>query len=157
MLREMLRQPNAPNPDARFVTLLRTLSTKYAHAPLSTLQLQREVEAVMTPKMDLEGGRSMDWFFEQYVNGTGIPRYKVDFTSRRNDKGFQVRGTLHQSGVPRSFIAPVPLYISAGPGRTVFLGTVVATGDETHFSFNSTSDPHKLLIDPHMTLLCVPE
>jgi hypothetical protein len=157
MLREMLRQPNTANPDARFIALLRTLSTKYARAPLSTDQFQHEVESVMTPKMDLEGGRSMEWFFDQYVRGTGIPRYKVDFTSRRVEKGFQVRGTLYQSGVPRSFIAPVPLYISAGPGKSVFLGTVTATGEETRFSFTSPNEPHKLLIDPHQTLLCIPE
>ena len=157
MLREMLRQPNTANPDARFIALLRTLSTKYARAPLSTDQFQHEVESVMTPKMDLEGGRSMEWFFDQYVRGTGIPRYKVDFTSRRVEKDFQVRGTLYQSGVPRSFIAPVPLYISAGPGKSVFLGTVTTTGEETRFSFISPNEPHKLLIDPHQTLLCIPE
>lgn len=157
MLHEMLRQPNTSNPDARFISLLRTLSTKYAQAPLSTEQFQHEVEAVMTPKMDLEGGRSMEWFFDQYVRGTGIPRYKVDFSSHRTEKGFQVRGTLHQSGVPRSFIAPVPLYFPAGPGKIAFLGTVLATGDETHFSFTAPNEPHKLLIDPHLTLLCVPE
>ena len=157
MLREMLRQPNTSNPDERFSALLRTISTKYAQAPLSTEQFQREVEAVMTTRMDLEGGHSMDWFFEQYVRGTGIPRYKVDFSARRTEKGFQVRGTLHQSGVPRSFIAPVPLYVSPGLGKSVFLGTVVATGEETHFSFTTPTDPRKVLIDPHMTLLCIPE
>jgi len=111
----------------------------------------------MTPKMALEGGHSMDWFFDQYVRGTGIPHYKVEFTSRRGEKVFQVRGKLYQSGVPRSFIAPVPLYSSSGAGRSVFLGTVVTSGEETSFSFTSPSDVHKLLIDPRMTLLCVSE
>jgi hypothetical protein len=153
----MLRQPNSKDPDARFIALLHTLITKYAQKPLSTEQFQREVEAVMTPKMALEGGHSMDWFFEQYVRGTGIPHYKVEFTSRHAEKGFQVRGKLHQSGVPRSFIAPVPLYVSVGSGRSVFLGTVITSGEETSFSFTSAADAHKLLIDPHMTLLCIPE
>jgi hypothetical protein len=157
MLREMLRQPNTPNPDARFTALLHTLDTKYAQSALSTNQLQREVETVMIPKMDLEGGRSMDWFFDQYVRGTGIPHYKVDFTSHHTEKGFQIRGTLHQSGVPPSFIAPVPFYASFGPGHPVFLGTVISNGEETRFSFNTQAAPHKLLIDPNMTLLCVPE
>jgi hypothetical protein len=157
MLREMLRQPNSPEPDARFTALWRTLVSKYAQAPLSTAQFQREVEAVMTPKMDLEGGHSMDWFFDQYVRGTGIPHYKVQFTSRRTEKGVQVRGKLLQSEVPRSFIAPVPLYLSAGQGRSIFLGTVLAVGDETPFSFTTQTEPRKLLIDPRMTLLCVPE
>ena len=157
MLFEMLRQPNTPEPDARFTKLMRTIQSKYAQAPLSTAQFQREVEAVMTPKMDLEGGHSLDWFFDQYVSGTGVPHYKVEFTTRRTEKGFQVRGKLFQSEVPRSFIAPVPLYINAGGGRSIFLGTVLTGGDETPFNFTTQTEPHKLLIDPHMTLLCVPE
>jgi len=156
MLREMLRQPNTPNPDARFMALLKSLVSKYAQKSLTTMQFQREVEAVMTPKMDLEGGRSMEWFFDEYVRGTAIPHYKVSFSSRRTDKGFQVSGKLLASGVPHSFIAPVPLFVS-GSGHGVFLGTVIATAGETPFSFYTQTDPRKLLIDPHMTLLCVPE
>ena len=155
MLREMLRESDAKDPDAHFVALLHTLSSKYAQRALSTEQLQREVEAVMTPKMDLEGGRSMEWFFDQYVRGTGIPHYKVEFTTRRTEKGFQVRGKLFQHGVSRSFIAPVPLYASMGPGRHVYLGTVNTSGEDTSFSFNLPSAPHKILIDPHLTLLCL--
>jgi hypothetical protein len=157
MLREILRQPNSRDPDARFIALLNTLAAKYAQKALSTEQLQKEIEAIMTPKMDLEGGHSMEWFFEEYVRGTGIPRYKVEFTSRRAENGFQVQGKLIQFGVPRSFIAPVPLYISYGVGRSTLLGTVVASGEETPFSFTVQNQPRKILIDPHMTLLCVPE
>jgi Peptidase family M1 domain len=160
MLREMLRQPNVPrgkDPDARFTALLRTLVTKYAQQALTTADLQQEVEKVMTKNMDLEGGRSMEWFFAQYVRGTNIPHYKVQFTSKRTEKGFQIRGKLLQSGVPESFIAPVPLYAATNLGRSVYLGTVTATGKETSFSFTSTTEPHKLLIDPHRTLLCVAE
>ncbi len=157
MLREMLRQPNTPNPDARFMALLKSLVIKYAHKPLSTEQFQREVEAVMTPKMDIEGGRSMEWFFDEYVRGTAIPHYHVTFTTRRVEKGFQIRGKLIASGVPHSFVAPVPLYVSGGSSHGVFLGTVIAGPDETHFSFTAQTEPRKLLIDPQMTLLCVPE
>jgi hypothetical protein len=160
MLREMLRQsavPNKKEPDARFIALLHSLVTKYARKELTSADLQREVEAVMTPKMDLEGGHSMEWFFAEYVRGTGIPHYKIKFTSHRGENGVQIHGQLLQSGVPRSFIAPVPIYANTGPGRTIFLGTVVTTGDETNFTFTTAAEPHKLLMDPHMTLLCVPE
>jgi hypothetical protein len=161
MLREMLRQPNAPagkDPDARFVGLLHALFSKYARKALTTADLQREVEAVMTPRMALEGGRSMEWFFDEYVRGTGIPRYKVQFTSHSSEKGFQIRGKLLQEGVPHSFIAPVPIYATTSiPGRTIYLGTVIATGEETNFTFTSGVQAHKLQIDPRMTLLCVPE
>jgi len=155
MLREMLREPGAKNPDARFIGLLRTLAAKYAYRALSTSDLQHEVEAVMTPAMDLEGGHSMEWFFEQWVRGTGIPRYRVEFNVHHSDKGYLVRGKLFQEDVPHSFIAPVPLYSSAGGGHATPLGVVVATGPETSFHFTTQIEPHKIIVDPQMTLLCV--
>lgn len=99
----------------------------------------------------------MEWFFQQFVRGTGVPHYRVEFTTRRTEKGLQIRGKLYQSGVVRSFIAPVPLYIGTAAGRSVFLGTVVASGDETSFSLRSQVEARKVLIDPQMTLLCVAE
>jgi len=154
MLREMLRQPGAKDPDAKFVAFLLNLSSKYAYRALSTDDLQHEVEAVMTPAMDLEGGRSMEWFFEQWVRGTGIPHYRVEFSTHQTDKGTVVRGKLFQTGVPRSFIASVPIYANNGPGHPVYLGAVVAAGPETSFHFAVQTPPHKLVIDPQMTLLC---
>ncbi len=155
MLHEELRQPNAKNPDERFDTLLHTLVTKYAYRALSTDDLQHEVEAVMTKSMDLEGGHSMEWFFDQWVRGTGIPSYRVEFSAHSTEKGFLVRGKLFQNNVPRSFLAPVPLYAGSTAGHTTYLGTVVASGPETSFHFISKTDPHKIVIDPQMTLLCV--
>jgi hypothetical protein len=154
MLREMLRQPGAKDPDTRFIALLHTLATKYAYRALSSADLQHEIEAVMTPNMDLEGGRSMDWFFEDWVRGTGVPHYRVEFSVHHSEKGFVVRGKLFQTGVPRSFTAPVPLYASTG-GHSTFLGIVPSDGPETPFHFTAQAEPHKLLIDPRMTLLCV--
>jgi Peptidase family M1 domain len=156
MLREMLRQPGSRNPDERFVALLQTLVSKYAYRALSTDELQHEVEAVMTPAMDLEGGRSMEWFFEQWVRGTGIPHYRVEFTAHDTEKGYQIRGKLFQTNVPRSFIASVPLY-SSGAGHGELLGTVVAAGPETSFHFVVRIPPHKIVVDPRMTLLCTSE
>jgi Peptidase family M1 domain len=156
MLREMLRQPGARNPDERFVTLLQTLVTKYAYCALTTDDLQHEVEAVMTPAMDLEGGRSMEWFFEEWVRGTGIPHYRVEFAAHHTEKGYQIHGKLFQTGVPRSFIASVPLY-SGGAGHGALLGTVVADGPETSFHFVVAVPPRKIVVDPRMTLLCTSE
>jgi hypothetical protein len=157
MLREMLREPNSKDPDNRFTALLHTLVTKYAQRALSTEQLQKEIEAASTPRMALEGGHSMEWFFQQYVKGTGIPRYKVEFTSHRTEKGYQIRGKLYQYSVPPSFIAPVPIYLAGAGNRNTLLGTVIASGEETSFSFHTQNEPHKLLVDPKMTLLCVTE
>jgi hypothetical protein len=155
MLREMLRQPGT-NPDARFNALLRTLVTKYAYRALSTQDLRREIEAAMTPSMDLEGGHSMEWFFEQWIQGTGIPHYRTEFIVHKNESGtgYSIRGKLFQENVPQSFIARVPLYAAIPGTHPVLLGTVVAAGPETQFRFTASIQPHKLVIDPQMTLLC---
>ena len=157
MLRAMLRDPSARNPDARFAQLLRTVLERYRYRGLTTEDLQRAVEEVMTPAMDLEGGRSMDWFFDQWVRSTGIPHYSVEFTARPQGRGFLVRGTLKQSGVPENFLAAVPLYATRLGGKPVLLGTVATSGEQTPFHFLSPVRPKRLLIDPQVTLLCLTE
>lgn len=181
MLRMMLRESGAApvakkagatkspevsrEPDERFEKLLRTLLVNYRHRALTTADLQREVEKVMTPEMDLEGSKktsgrpgAMDWFFDQWVRGTGIPKFTVEFDVKPAGEKFIVRGKLKQSGVPLSFIAPVPIYAPrVAGGKPLLLGTVVTNGPETPFQFTLRAAPKKLLIDPNLTLLCLTE
>ena len=157
MLRVMLRDSTSKDPDARFARLLRTLLEGHRHRALSTEDLQREVEKVMTPAMALEGGCSMDWFFDQWVRSTGIPRYAVKFSVRPKGNAFLVRGTLRQTRVPESFLAAVPLYAARPAGKPVLLGTVLTNGAQTPFQFVSRVQPKRILIDPQFTLLCLTE
>jgi len=108
----------------------------------------------MTPGMDLDGGHSMEWFFDEWVRSTGIPHYRVEFTAHHDETGYSVRGKLFQTGVPHWFLASVPLYTTGSAGGRAFLGSVVASGPETSFHFRTAGPPHKILIDPQMTLLC---
>ena len=157
MLREMLAEPNAAEPDARFRELLKTILSEYHFAPLSTADFQRAIEKRMTPAMDMEGTHSMDWFFDQWVRSTGIPHYSVEFQVKGRDREFLVTGKLVQSGVDDVFTAPVPLYaMRPGPGaKPEKLGVVVTNGTETRFRFVTKSRPAKILIDPRDTVLCV--
>jgi hypothetical protein len=153
MIREMLRQPGTKNPDGQFLAFLRKLSEKYSYRALTAADLQHELEAVMTPAMDLDGNHSMEWFFEDWVRGTGVPHYRAEYSTRRTERGFVVKGKLYQTRVPRGFVAPVPLYSSVG----TLLGKVIAGGPEAQFHFTVARDPGKIQIDPQMTLLCVVE
>ncbi len=157
MLRTMLREPGAKNPDARFADLLRSLLENHRYRALTTEDLQHAVERVMTPAMALEGEGSMEWFFDQWVRSIGIPRYAVEFTARPQANAFLVRGTLKQSGVPENFLAAVPLYAAPPRGKPVLLGMVVTSGAQTPFQFVSPVRPRRLLIDPQLTVLCLSE
>ena len=155
MLRMMLQDPAAKDPDARFRGLLHTLLEKHRFATISEGDLRRELARIMTPEMDLESLHSLDWFFEQWVHATGIPRYSVEYKASSATKGFLVQGKLHQEGVPEAFLARVPLYSTNGPGKPVLLGWVVTSGMETKFRFHAPVAPEHIVIDPGQTLLAV--
>jgi len=122
MLRVMLQAPASKNPDERFIGVLHSLMESHRYRALSTEDLQKAVERVMTPAMDLEGGRSMDWFFEQFVRSTGVTAYELEYTVRPGPKGFLVRGTLIQKNVPDDFVLSVPIYEQAQGAKPVLFG-----------------------------------
>jgi hypothetical protein len=155
MLRMMLQDPASKNPDERFVGLLHGLLESHRYRALTTEDLQKAVEHIMTPAMALEGGRSMDWFFEQFVRSTGVPAYEMEYSVRPGPNGFLVRGKLIQKNVPDDFVLSVPIYGQAQGSKPALLGHVVTSGDETSFQFVAAAAPRRLLIDPQMTLLCV--
>jgi Peptidase family M1 domain len=154
MIHEMLQEPGARDPDARFRELLKTILTEHRFSALSTADFQRAIEGEMTRTMDVEGTHSMDWFFDEWVRGTGIPHYAVEFQTKPHGQEFLVTGQLLQSGVDDVFTAPIPLYTSRAGGKLERLGVVVTSGPETHFHFVSRTRPAHVLIDPRLTVLC---
>ncbi|HMD30806.1 MAG TPA: M1 family aminopeptidase [Candidatus Acidoferrales bacterium] len=157
MIRTMLQEPDAKDPDARFRALLHALLEKHRFGSLAEADLRGQLAAMMRPEMDLEGTHTVDWFFDQWVHSTGIPRYSTEFGVTHDAKGFLVQGRLRQEGVPETFMARVPLYRPNGPGKTVLLGWVVTSGVETPFRFRSAVKPDRILVDPNQTLLAVTE
>jgi hypothetical protein len=96
----------------------------------------------------------MDWFFDDWVRGIGVPHYSVKFEVKEKGQTFVVSGTLEQKGVPDSFTAPVPIYGTHAGAKPVKLGVVVTTGAETRFRFAATVRPSRVVVDPQLTLLC---
>jgi hypothetical protein len=154
MLRELMIDPGAKDPDAHFRELLRAILSEYRFRSLSTADFQRAIEQHMNHAMDLEGNHKMDWFFEQWVRGTGMPRYTVKFETKAHGAEFIVSGRIEQEGVEDIFTAPVPLYVAQAGGKPQPLGVVVTSGPETRFHFTSHVRSARVLIDPYNTLLC---
>jgi hypothetical protein len=157
MLHEMMRDPAAKDPDARFRDLLHSVLTENRFRAFSTEDFERAIEKRMTPAMDLEGTHKIDWFFAQWVRETGIPHYKIEFQVKPRGQQFIVTGKLLQSRVEDEFTAPMPVYAARTIGKPERLGVVVTTGPETRFHFVTGVRPTRLLIDPHLTVLCRPD
>ncbi|MBZ5515016.1 MAG: hypothetical protein LAN62_09275 [Acidobacteriia bacterium] len=140
----------------RFFTMLRDFLETYRGQFPSTKDFVRHAEKYMSPVMDIEHDGRLDWFFNDWVFGTGIPTYELDTSTRRiSAKKFVVEGTIKQSGVPSDFEMPVPLIASYGKERSARLGWVVVSADGASFRFTTAEKPSRAAIDENSILAVV--
>lgn len=138
--------------DAAFLRALRKLRADYDSKPASTADFLSEFEPELPKELWYEGRKSLDWFYEGWVNGTSIPEFSVRDVKFAEHGANIVTGTIMQEHAPESLVTAVPVYASVG-GRNVFLARVFAEGRETHFRLTAPAGTSKLVLDPEMTLL----
>jgi aminopeptidase N len=139
MLRMMLRQ-DGPNRDAQFTAMLQEFAETYGGRAASLWDFQHIAEK--------HAGQKLDWFFDQWILGTGLPAYTADHKVEGNGTDLNVTGVVSQSGVPDGFQMPVPLYADGD-----YLGTVQVDASGGQFKFKVNKKPGQIVIDPEMTVL----
>lgn len=133
MLRMLMMDPRASpdHRDDRFVAMMRDFVETYRHRSASTEDFQRMVEKHMTPEMDQDGNGRMDWFFNQWVYGTDLPHYRLEYSFSSSPEGKPLlRLSLTQSNVSPNFKMPLPIYLDFGQGRSLRLIARI-TGNNT--------------------------
>ena len=106
-----------------FTNMLRDFYTSYRGKRASTDDFRQVVER----HMDMP----MDWFFDQWVRGTAIPRYRVAHrTEATSDGKFRVHLRIRQERVPADFKMPLPITLDFGNARVARL-RVLAEGPLT--------------------------
>ena len=91
-------------------------------------------------------GSNLRGFFGLWVDSTGVPEFKVDYTILRTKEGkFKVRGTLRQN--MDSFKGPVEVAVEAEGGRSNKT-TLDMKGTSTDFEIACDGKPLEVLIDP---------
>lgn len=151
-----LRRTAAAQPDERFFKMLREFVAAYRGRNPSTEDFVRSAEKYMTPAADLDHNHRLNWFFEDWVYGVGIPTYKLHVTTRGAASGrFVIQGNIEQSGVPGDFEMPVPLIAYYSKDRMVPLGRVVVSDSGGRFKFTVSSKPTRVQIDEDEILAVV--
>jgi hypothetical protein len=112
--------------DERFTAMMKDFIKENYNRDVSTEDFKRAVERHMTPQMDLRGDRRMDWFFDEWVYGTEMPSYRLDYSISGNT----LTGKVTQSGVSDNFYMLVPVYLDFGKGW-VRLGAATLRGNST--------------------------
>ena len=127
MLRMQLYDVRNSDPDHLFKEMMQDYGKAFDNKPASTADFKAVVERHMTPPMDLAGTHTMDWFFDQYVYGTGIPRYALKYTLENASDGKKhLKGTITRTGVPDSWKDDLVLYGHSG-SNSVRLGIIGVT------------------------------
>src|SRR5579859_2309088 len=169
MLRTMLREatPARANParagdpesgkdknDALFFAALKGLLAASPSHKISTLDLQRAFEQVMPAALNYEGRKSLDWFFDSWVNGNAVPRFsllKVRMTPAAGK--LKVSGTVLQDHAARDMVTAIPIYAVDAAGRSQFVGFVFADDDKTEFTLTAPAGTKQIVMDPEETVL----
>lgn len=95
-------------------------------------------------------GSNMRYFFAQWVEGTGVPEFTVDYQIIRTRSGkFRTRGTVKQS--LQTLRMPVELMLrSEGDNQTT---TTMIEGRSEDFDFESNGQPLEVVVDPNYRIL----
>ena len=96
-------------------------------------------------------GEPLDWFFNQWMNSTELPRLRLEkVTAIKDKKGWQVHGHLLQSG-ETTFRLPVELALDTENGRE--MEKLYVDHKTVHFDFRTQNKPQKLIVDPDCNIL----
>jgi hypothetical protein len=116
--------------DQTFKEMMRDFVKTYSGKSATTEDFKAMVEKHMTREMDAEGNQKMDWFFNEYVYGTGLPTYKMDSSFGTNTDGdVELVLKITQSSVDNNFRMLVPVYLEMADGSIFFLGRLRLIGN----------------------------
>ncbi len=95
-------------------------------------------------------GENLRYFFAQWVEGTGVPEFTIDYQIIRTRAGkFRTRGTVKQN--LETLRMPVELMLRAeGDNQTTI---VRIEGRSEDFDFESNGQPLEVVVDPNNKIL----
>ena len=116
--------------DAKFQAMMKDFIKTHYNKDISTEDFKRITEKHITPKMDVDQNRRMDWFFDQWVYGTEVPAYRLEYSLNSSGGKTVLNAKVTQSEVSEDFVMSVPLYADFGKGWA-FLGAATVVGNST--------------------------
>jgi len=161
MLRWMLRdasrtEANPKGDDTVFLALLRNLVVQFKGKEITNADFEQAVEDVLPRSLWFENRKSLDWFFDGWVNGTAFPQLELsDVKFTHALKGVTASGVIHQVSAPFDLVTSVPVYGAVGD-RQIYLGRVFAEGADTPFTLPAPVEVKQLVLDPYHTVLTQP-
>ncbi len=129
MLRSMMFSQQ--DGDKRFIDMMHDFVESHRDKPASTESFKAIVEKHMSRDMDQSGNGRLDWFFNEWVYGTQIPKYQFDYQVSPAEGGkTKLHMTISQSEVDDHFVMLIPVFADFGKGM-VRIGQLAIKGNST--------------------------
>jgi len=117
--------------DQDFREMMQDYVRTYLYKNASSENFVAMVSKHMKAPMDLDGSHNMGWFTREWIYGTDLPKYRLEYSLKPAADGkVQFTGKLTQSDVSPDFLMRVPLYFDFD-GRVVRVGSSVLRGSMT--------------------------
>ena len=149
MLHFLMSDP-AKGSDAAFLAMMKDFVEQKRNASASTEDFWRlaSLHFARTPIAAKFGLTNLDWFFKQWVYGTGLPSYSLEYeTVTQPDGTLVLKGVVKQTGVPADWQMVLPLVMSFD-GNQEARTSVRATGESSTFEIKVPLKPRKVELDP---------
>jgi hypothetical protein len=128
---QMLRSMMYTDGEQPFIDMMHDFVEAHKDRPASTESFKAIAEKHITKEMDLQGNGKLDWFFNEWVYGTDVPRYHFEYQTSPAEGGkVKVHMTVTQSDVGEHFAMLVPVFADFGKGW-IRLGQIAVTGDSS--------------------------
>ena len=90
--------------DAPFLRALSKVRERFQERAINTREFLQVFEEELPPSLRYEGRKSLDWFYEGWVNGTALPHLELQSVKYAQKPGASVvSGTLCKRTRPRSW------------------------------------------------------
>ena len=152
MIRSMMHSPE--DQEKPFIAMMHEFVESHREMPATTESFKAIAEKHMTKLMDLGKNGRLDWFFDEWVYGTQVPRYHFEYHVTPADGGkAKLHMTIRQSDVDEHFAMLVPVYADFGKGM-IRLGQVGITGNATdNVDLILPSQPKKVALNAYKEIL----
>jgi aminopeptidase N len=134
----MLRLIAGPD---NFPKILRAVPERYQWKSINTDEFRKLCEEF--------AGQSLQGFFVQWIESSGAPEFKLEYTVFRTQKGFRVMGKVSQD--LDTFRMPVTLHVETegNPEEK----TIEVVGTSSEFAMETFGKPKTVTLDPKQQVL----
>jgi Peptidase family M1 domain/Carboxypeptidase regulatory-like domain len=156
MLRSLMYDDHATGEqhEQTFIDMMHDYMESYRDTPASTESFKAIVEKHMTKQMDIQQNGRLDWFFDEWVYGTQVPRYSFKYEFKPGEGGkIKIHAEITQSEVDEHFAMFVPVFADFGNGMVRLAAVGIAGSSTRTVDFIADRQPKKVALNAYKDIL----